>query len=256
MASVPTITFDGTDIITFGAFLNAGPTGWLDAPGYDAAQAMFAGGIGGVISRYPTIRMRTLTLPLRVVANSLADRVTYEGSLKSYQGRNVVVRIADGSTTREITGRCLDVRLTPYRIPNALVSDGSATFLCPDPYWQATTASVLSVSGTETTIPLGTGPVSDWVLEVDTGITDLTVTIKDGTGATLHTLTWTGTLGSPRTLLWDAGTFTVAQDDGTDELADTTGGFPVLDPADEPTITLTATSGTPTGELRYRVRYA
>ena len=146
MASTPTVTFDGTNINTFGAYLNADVEGWLDAPSQDYATASFVGAIGGVVSRYPTTAPRRLRLPIRVIATAIATRETYEQSLKAYLTKDVVVKLDDGTTAREITGRCVAIPLVPYKVPVTLVSDGSIVFVCSDPPWRAPTSTTATIT--------------------------------------------------------------------------------------------------------------
>lgn len=253
MASTPTVTFDGTNINTFGAYLNADVEGWLDAPSQDYATASFVGGIGGVVSRYPTTGPRRLRLPIRLYATAIATRETYEQSLKAYLSKDVVVKLDDGTTARQITGRCVGVSLMPYRVPVTLVSDGSVTFVCADPLWRATSDTTETINGTPNTLDLGNAPVSDWVLTITAttnSITDITITLGP------NTLTWTGTILASKALVIDASAFTV-KNDGVDALSTYSGGFPAVNPNDTPAVSATKASGSGTigGSLVYKKRY-
>lgn len=253
MPSVPTLTFDGTNTSTFGVFLNQTPTGWLSAPELTVEEASFGGGVGGVLSRYATTRPRRLVLPIRCYASTVATRETYEQTLKGYLDKDVVVKLDDGTTAREITGRLTSITLTPYRVPVSLVSDGSLTFVCEDPHWRATSSTNETISGTPNTLDLGNAPVVDWVLTITAttnSITDITITLGP------NTLTWTGTIAAGQALVIDASAFTV-QNNGVDALATYSGGFPQIHPKDAPAVSATKASGSGTlgGSLVYKKRY-
>ena len=254
MASTPTVTFDGTNINTFGAYLNADVEGWLDAPSQDYATASFVGAIGGVVSRYPTTAPRRLQLPIRVIATAIATRETYEQTLKAYLTKDVVVKLDDGTTAREITGRCVAIPLVPYKVPVTLVSDGSVVFVCSDPLWRATSNTTETINGTPNTCALGNAPVSDWVLTITAttnSITDITITLGP------NTLTWTGTISAGQALVIDASAYTV-KNNGVDALSTYgSGGFPAINPNDTPAVSATNASGSGTlgGSLVYKKRY-
>lgn len=253
MASVPTVTFTGTNVNTFGVYLNADVEGWLGAPGQDYATASFVGGIGGVVSRYPTTGPRRLQLPIRLYADAVATRETYEQTLKAYLTKDVTVKLDDGTTAREITGRCVGVTLMPYRVPVSVVSDGVVAFVCADPLWRSTSSTNETINGTPNTLDLGNAPVSDWVLTITAttnSITDITITLGP------NTLTWTGTIAAGQALVIDASDFTV-ENNAVDALATYSGGFPAINPNDAPAVSATKGSGSGTlgGTLVYKKRY-
>ena len=253
MASVPTVTFTGTNVNTFGVYLNADVGGWLGAPAQEYATASFVGAIGGVVSRYPTTGPRRLQLPIRLYATTVATRETYEQTLKSYLTKDVTVQLDDGTTARTISGRCTGVTLTPYRVPVSVVSDGVVSFVCADPLWKATSDTTETINGTPNTCDLGNAPVSDWVLTITAttnSITDVTITL----GA--NTLTWTGTIAAGQALVIDASDYTV-ENNAVSALTTYAGGFPAVNPNDAPAVSAVKGSGSGTlgGSLVYRKRY-
>ena len=254
MAAVPTITFGGTNINTFGCYLKPGTTGWLDAPDSRVDAADLVGAVGGVLSDTDSVQMRTLVLDLIVTATAFATHRTNEDTLKGYHRKDVTIRVADGANTREIDGRCTSVKLAPWRVPVSLRSDARVTFLCADPTWRATSSTNETINGTPNSIDLGNAPVSDWILTITatggSSITDITVTFGP------HTLEWTGTIASTKSLVISAADFTV-ENDGTNAISTYTGGFPPLDPRDSPSVSATKDSGAGTldGDLDYKKRW-
>lgn len=222
MAVVPTITFGGTNINTFGTWLQAEADGWLDAPEVKTDVAEHVGGVGGVVAETDAITPRKLVLPVSITATTLSTLRGYEDTLKGYLRTDVVLRFADGANTREITGRLTGVRLRPFKVPLNQRTDGTLTFLCGDPLWRDTSDTTEAITGTPNACALGTGPVSDWVLTITAttnSITDITITLGP------HTLTYTGTIVAGTALEIDAEDFTV-ENNGVDALANYVGGFP------------------------------
>lgn len=254
MATIPTITFGGTDINTFGVYLVPGDTGWLDAPQLDVPVTTLGGRHGGVVGRYATVKPRTLVLPVIVTGATLTLLRGYEATLKGYLNDDVLVRINDGVNAYENYGRLVGITLAPYRVPVSPRSDGRLTFVCADPYWRATSDTTETINGTPNTLALGDAPVSDWVLTITaTGGTVIDVTITLGA----YTLTWTGTIADTKALVISAAAFTV-QNDGVNAISTYSGGFPAMDPDDTPAVSAVKSSGTGTlgGSLVYRKRYS
>lgn len=253
MAVVPTITFGGTDINTFGTWLRVGTVGWLDGPEIKVDVSEFTGGVGGVISDTMSIPPRTLSMEISTVGTTLAALRGYEDTLKGYLRQDVTVRFADGTNTREVIGRLRRVDLKPVGIPISPRSDGTLQFLCADPLWRATSSTNEAITGTPNSIALGNAPVSDWVLTITAttnSITDITITLGP------NTLTYTGTIAAGQALVIDASDFTV-ENNGSDDIANYTGGFPLVDPLDSPSVSATKGSGSGTlgGSLVFKARY-
>lgn len=253
MASVPTITFDGTSLATFGCYLNGPADGWLDGSAQGRSVTALVGAMGGAIGSTRSIDVRRLRLPVVIVATTLAALRANEDTLKAYLGALVTVRIADGANTREIDAVVEEVRLRPHVIPVTLRSDGEILLLCADPLWRATTDTTEAITGTPNALSLGTAPIAHWVLSitaVTSSITDITITLGSST------LTWTGTIASGTTLVINASAWTV-ENAGVGAIASYSGGFPVLDPLTSPSVSATKASGSGTlsGSLVYRRRY-
>lgn len=253
MAVLPTLTLDGTDATTIGVWLRQPPTGWLGGPSVTYNAVPLAGRTGGVLSRYNTIPPTRLQLPVTVYATTVSAREGYEQTLLGSIGRDVVIRLDDGATAKQITGRLVSAPLTPYRMPLSLRSDGVLTFVCPDARWKSTTDTTETISGTPNACALGNAPVDDWILTITAttnSITDITVTL----GA--YTLVWTGTIAAGQALVIDAAAYTV-KNNGVNAITTYTGGFPALIPSASPSVSAVKASGSGTlgGSLVYRRRW-
>jgi hypothetical protein len=253
MPVIPTLYLNGTDASTFGVWLRQPPTGWLGGPAVSVVATDLPGRIGGVLSRTNGVPPRRLQLPITVYGTTISVREGYEQTLLALLGRDIVVRLDDGATAKQITGRLTSCPLTPYRMPLSLRSDGEMSFVCADPTWQATTDTTETISGTPNALDLGSAPVSDWVLTITAttnSITDVTVTFGP------DTLTWTGTIAAGQALVISAAAFTV-KNNGVDALATFSGGFPVIRPQDTPSVSAVKGSGSGTlgGSLVYRRRW-
>jgi hypothetical protein len=254
VAVIPTITFGGTDINTFGVYLATGDSGWLSAPDLEVPVIALGGRHGAVVGRYATVKPRTLVLPVIVTGATLTLLRGYEATLKAYLNTDVLVRINDGVNAYENYGRLTSISLSPYRVPVSPRSDGRLTFVMADPYWRATSDTTEAIDGTPNTLALGGAPVSDWVLTITaTGGTVIDVTITLGA----YTLVWTGTIADTKALVISAAAFTV-KNDGATAISTYSGGFPVLDPTAAPAVSAVKASGTGTlgGSLVYRKRYS
>lgn len=254
MAVIPTITFGGTDINTFGCYLVTGETGWLDAPTLDVTVLDLGGRHGGVVGRYATTKPRTLVLPVIVTGATLTLIRGYEATLKTYLNDDVLVRINDGVNAYENYGRLVGIKLTPYKVPVSPRSDGQLTFIMADPYWRATSDTTETINGTPNALDLGGAPVSDWVCTITaTGGTVIDPVITMGA----YTLTFTGTVASGTSLVISAAAYTVLNN-AVNAIATYSGGFPTMDPDDSPSVSAVKGSGTGTlgGSLVYRKRYS
>lgn len=245
----------GTEASTRGIWVSGVATDWLSAPRASFEVSSLTDRIGGIVSRTYDVAPRRLVVPIRVDHQTLSDRRDAEDWLKGMFTREVVVRLDDETTpARQIRGVMDGIALEPVARMLSPVSRGSISLICGDPLWQEIDVTDLALEDDEEAIALGNAPVHQWALTITGTLTDPTVTIRNGDGATLATLAWTGSTGGDD-LVIDASTGRVLLDGDTAAFADYTGGFPVLDPYDEPTIQLGAASGTPAGTLSLRKRF-
>jgi hypothetical protein len=253
-----TWTLNGTDLSTHKIYIVGTSGSWRStAPSGRAVSAM-PGRLKAYLSRIDDVGARTITLPFRLTAFSVTDRQTEEDWIKQFYRQSVTIGFNDTVTSRQIVGTVSNIELTPVVTPNSTVLDGVLTLQCAESTWRATSDTVLgSLGNSDTAISLGTAPVEDWSLAITvSGGSDartITVTIKNGSGTTLHTLAWTGTIGA-NTLTISAALSSV-KNNTTDTTSAYTGGFPVIDPKDSPTIRVVSSSGTATGVLTHRKRY-
>lgn len=254
MAVVPTVTFNGNNIATtYGLYLQAGTKGWRGAAPVKVESDDLVGRVGSVLSDTDTIPGHTKVLNVQMTATTLAALDGFEDALLALYRTSVTVRFADGTNTREFIGRLVGVELDPYKIPLSVRMDGRLSFFCADPLWRATSTTNEAITGTPNAIALGTAPVSDWVLTITAttnSITDITITLGP------DTLTYTGTIAAGQALVIDASDHTV-ENNGTDDRANYTGGFPVVDPRDTPSVSASKDSGSGTlgGSLVFYARY-
>lgn len=249
---------NGTDLTTHKVYVNGVSPSWRSTVASSRVAATMPGRLRSYLSRLDSLAGRTLTLPFRLVASSASERQTEVDWLNQYLRQSITVKWTDGTTTREIIGTVTEVTLTPYITPDSTTLDGSLVVQVPYPVWQATSDTTLgSLGNSDTAIVLGNAPCEDWSLAITvSGGSDprtITVTIKNGSGTTLNTLAWTGTLGA-NTLTISALLASV-KNNTTDTTSAYTGGFPVIDPKDAPTIRVASSSGTATGVLTHRKRY-
>jgi len=253
MPVLPTLTLNGTDASTYGVWLRQPPTGWLGGASVTVPATTLAARVGGVLSRTNTVPPMRLELPITVYGTTVTLREGYEQTLLALLGRDIVVRLDDGATAKQITGRLIACPLTPYRIPLSLRSDGTMSFVCADPTWKSTSDTTETISGTPNALALGSAPVGDWVLTITAttnSITDITITLGP------DTLTWTGTIAAGQALVISAAAFTV-KNNGVDALSTYSGGFPMILPEDAPSVSAVKGSGSGTlgGSLVYRRRW-
>lgn len=248
------VTLDGTDISSQSIYVTGEPDGWLDAPQVSYTVSPLSGRVGGIVASHPDIAARKLTIPLRIIGTTTTTRQTAETWLKGKLTSEILVKIDDDSSDRQLRGVVQAVALRPYKRLLSTVSYGSVTMLCGDPCWQDISATDLALTDdVETAISMGNAPVRHWSLAVTGSVTDVTVAVRNGDGDTLATLFWDGTM-TTETLTIDSANGLVMLD-ATNEFANYTGGFPELNPLDEPTIEVTSASGTVAGTLSYRKRY-
>lgn len=249
---------NGTDLSTHKIVVAAPTDSWRSGPSISRAIATVPGRLRSYLSRIDQVAARTFELPFQFATYTVADRQTEEEWLKQYLRQSITVKWTDGTTTRELVGTLDRVRLNPIAYMNNTAMDGSLVITCPYAAWQATSDTTLgSLGASDTSIVMGNAPCEDWSLAITvSGGSDprtITVTIKNGSGTTLNTLAWTGTLGA-NTLTISALLGSV-KNNTTDTTSAYTGGFPVIDPKDSPTIRVASSSGTATGVLTHRKRY-
>lgn len=254
-----TLYLNGTDLSTHKIYASAPFSGLRSAPATSRARASMPGRLKSYLSRVDTVAGAMLRVPIRLDAYNVTDRQTEEDWIKGYLRQSVTFKWTDGVTTREIVGTLEAVELTPTTNQvNGTNLSGSLLFDCPYAAWQATSDTTLgSLGNSDTSIVMGNAPCEDWSLAITVAAGSdprtITVTIKNGSGTTLNTLAWTGTIGA-NTLTISALLGSV-KNNTTDTTSAYTGGFPVIDPKDSPTIRVASSSGTATGVLTHRKRY-
>jgi hypothetical protein len=207
-----------------------------------------------------SLDIRPITLPERVaVMDTLARRLA--GALEIGTD-DVPMRVWDAMLA-EVR---VEMPAGPVANPMCLVD---LAFTTADPRRRDRETSVRALSGTAVACPTGTAVAAPIVTLFGdaTPVVDPSVVLRRADGQVAATLALTGSLGADTWLEIDAGTEWVWLSTAgvrTSALAWVTSGtFPLLSGEDAatadgpfPTLQLTAASGTPTGVVRWRRRWA
>jgi hypothetical protein len=215
-----------------------------------------------------TLRERTVRLTLDLRPATLPDRVTLIDTLTR--------RLAGALelSTDDVPTRVWDATLGEVRV--TMPAGPVANPLCvldlllviSDPGRRDRETSVRALSGTPVLCPVGTGVSAPVVVlfGASTAVVDPQIVLRRADGQIASTLALTGSLGANTFLELDTATeFAWLSTAGvrTSALAwITSGAMPLLSGEDAPTpdgpwptLTLTASSGTPTGVVRWRRRW-
>lgn len=257
-----TLTIDGQDASAYGVY-PSGTFNYLGAPAVEVPMFSLGGGVRSVRSRVPNYSARDLPIPVAASLDALtvSARKTALSWLNGFLGKDVVVTLNDGTTTaREITGTVLEVPMMPEKTLANPTARGTFRLRCADPSWRRIGTPPLALSTSRIAIPMGTAPIEEWVLELMSSagtITNVVATIRDRGGATVATLTYTGSITTSQHLEVDSGLGTVRLESAgsfTNVMSAWTGGLPLLDPTLGLTVQLSSSAGTPTGVLRATIR--
>ena len=222
---------------------------------------------GVVLAADPETAPRTLTLVCTVVAASIAAREAAEDQFKTL-AYNGLVKISvddDVNAPRWIDGVCsafqTDTRAHPV---DALASDVSVSFLCPDPTWADVTGQLIGFTSVVSPVPLGTAP-SGGVVRIaapvwSANVTNPVLTYRNAAGVTVQSLSFNTTLTAGNDYLEiDLDRQTVVEYQSgvaRNAIGDLTAGeFFVLDPMDGdpfnasyPSLAVTSSAGSPSGQ--------
>lgn len=251
-------------------------TGWPSGPDRSYPTQAIVGRLGAVLSEDPSYPPRSLTLAgsIRTSGNSLSSRVAFEQQLKGLAYRGLVTITLDDDVTDpvQIDGVCTRATITPKTHPmTSPVSTVELAFLCPDPAVTALVGSLVAFGATATPVPLGTAP-SGGIIRIaapswSANVVNPTVTYYASAGTSVQTMAFTATLVAGQDYLeidLDRATV-VLSDNGSRSNGIsllTSGDFFALDPLDGdvantayPLLSVSASSGTPSGTLAYRKRW-
>lgn len=264
--AIVTLGFGGTNIETFNVTATT-LTAWRDVPGinYSTVPLVNTGGVS-VLSQGVTMQPRAITIGLYVPsAVSLATRVsTVNDFLRQIRGEIEFSTVED---TRVCFGYLRNLSFTTLgpALYN-LVAVATITLVCFDPLWYAPAVQTISIPTLATPVVIPMGSASAVMQRITARIVgagvDPVLTWKNGGGDTLGQMRFTVTLGASDDLeirctpeLRDVRKFVSGVESDGLSLLNVLDGFMELDPQDAPTATLTATSGTPTAEIDYRLPY-
>ena len=219
---------------------------------------------GGLATRV-SVAARTLSHTVDLRPLTLPDRITLLETLLARCQGVTELRISDAPDRRWWgvlqAAPLIELADAPYSNPQATVT---LVWRLDDPRAEAIEPTVLALSGTATACPLWTGAVTPEVVlfGASTPVVNPVIEVVSPRGSVLSTLALTDSLGSGESLTIDSSTEAVwRRSGGATTLAlgvIASGAFPILDPLDSPragpwpALRLSATSGTPTGVVRYR----
>lgn len=183
-----------------------------------------------------------------VTVNFLAEAATDAAlhavldKIKEVCGTGLVQITTLYSTTRALYGVLQP--LTIERFEKTILGwvSGAMSFVCPCPYWIATTSDVLGFGSTAVDVPLGTAPATgrdEWsaVIDLVGAATTPTLTYLDSAGNTVGTMVFTSSPLAGDHIRIDLGRRLVTKSVSgvyANAFGDLTAGytFPALDPAD------------------------
>lgn len=267
------VAINETVLADLGVYVQNIP-GWLDGTGRNYPTLAIQGRQGAVFAADPTVAPRQLRIECTVNTASIAARWTAERKLKGLVSRGLVSITVDDDVNAPlvIEGVNVEAPITPRGHPlDAMVSDATLMFLCPDPTWRDVLGSTVGFNATPVMVPLGNAP-SGGIIRIaapawSANVTNPVLSYLNVAKATVQSMTFTTTLVAGEDYLeidLDRSTVTLSdngvQSSGATLL--TAGDFFVLDPMDGdvvnsgyPYLSVTATSGTPAGQWTGVRRY-
>lgn len=224
---------------------------------------------GVVLNADPEMGARTLSIQATIAtsAATIAARATAEDQLKAlaYAGAVAIGVDDDINAPRRIIGVCQGCDISQRSHPvDAVASDVTLTFLCPDPTWADVVGQVIGFSSTLSPVPVGTAP-SGGIVRLSApvwsaNVTNPVLTYRNAAGVVVKSLTFNTTLTAGTDYLeidldrqtvveYQSGVVRNAIGDITD------GAFFALDPMDGdplnasyPSLEVTSSAGTPSGQ--------
>ena len=225
---------------------------------------------GSVFGSTVTLAPRTITATLDVRPSSIIDREAVVDALVLLLAG--LLEVSTDAASDRVAYAVLDGRPTMPPAGNLFALptfDMTCRFLLADPTRYATEPTVLALSTSRVSVPVGTLPSRPriWLYGNATPIVNPQVIVRSHTGEIVSTLALTGSLGSNTALdigrtperieSYSAGVLQTGDADGLTWYD--SGAFPILSPDDANpaasawgTVELAATSGTPTGLLLMR----
>ncbi len=248
---------NGTDTLSQGLGISGTIGLWKSVAASTRGAMPIPGRVRSRLSSIDQVSTKPFALPLNVLATTVTARNATLDWLATIHRQRITVRMSDGVNVRELRGVVTNIDMTPKVLANSVHCDGILTMLSDDPTWAEITAIQLLLTTVRLAVPMGTAPVEDWLIELMNSagtVTNPSVIIRKGSGDILFTLLFTGSNTATQHLTADADAGSAAQESGgatTSVISGWSGGFPPLTLTDQMTIELAASSGTPTGLLRY-----
>ena len=239
------------------------------APAVEIRSTQPVANAPGLFGTGVTINPRTIAVGLDVWPTTTVDRVTVLDTLQRRVGGLRLFRMTD-APDRELYVTLTDVTVEFYHIaiPRCFVA---LQFTAVDPYRWDREPRLYGLTTARASLPLGTATSAPEITlhGASPSVVNPVVIVRNAAGTETQRLTLTGTLATNDGLVIDcarqqidryvAGVLQTGTSAGNAWL--TSGVFPLLDPADSiegsgVTMELSATSGTPTGLVLYKRRWA
>lgn len=253
--SLAGVRLQGVDVSAWGAKVTNKPD-WIGPVAAAVDEQAYGDGLGAALGD-PMTASRRLVLGLLLEHATPAALQAATDDLGLLYRRIVTVG-QDARGERQVIGRCISIAEGERHGPRDLATslELTLTFACEDPRWRWLEAKRLTLGTTPVVwIPYGNAPVQNWILRLMNpggDVSTVTITFRTRTGAVLATIVVTATITTTQYVELFGESWTAQRWSGgvaTAITSSVTGDFPRLDPADGVTIQLSASSGTPTGEL-------
>ena len=185
------ITINGVDVGSTYGWYPDGLPGWLSAPTQRITTASVPARPGVVATRTDQNAPRMFGISGTIRKDTVALRKAAERSLTrlAYDGL-VTIAVDDGTTPAvQVAGYVQGFQINPFTPSlSPLASRLEATFLCPVPYWLASsnTTVTLAVAGTYYDVALGNAKTYPVITLTD--CTNPIITYRDSAGTPVHVI--------------------------------------------------------------------
>lgn len=219
------LTVNGVDVTSFGLYLEELRGNW-DAPTETFDEAIIPGMDGTIATTLePTVEPRDFVVVGNLTAANPSAFETAIDALKLALSSAPLLLIAGNQTARQRTG--VYTGMTTVINPSAASARVEIRMRCRNPFAYATSTTTVT-GGASTDVVAAQGTYRAWPVITVTSATNPTITYKNSAGATVHTLSITGS----GTIVIDCALKTVTVAGTRDDNALTTGDFFALDPRD------------------------
>jgi len=264
-------TINGVDVETLGQGLfPAVAPDYLTRPPIEVIGVAIPGRPGRLATNRKVVGSKTFSIAGAIRGTTIANnRSTVRQLHDLFGGGSLISIVGSDQSDVQLFARCTTVKVLPLPQADAIFAiprlGMEASFETDYPYWQAISASSVSLSGSYVALPMGNAP--NYVTWTINACTNPTLTIKNSAGVVVLTVTLTTTIaaGDNRKIIGSERriTKTISGVTTQDDTLLTAGTFPVelkrewgvWATSSWPTAALSATGGTPTGSADYNKSY-